>query len=320
MQFTPEAFEADLDAADYMIEIKAECHYNNGTQNVRYLQRLFYNQQEFAYYDSDVGYYIPKTEFGRPDVEYWNKDKHHLADRRGAIERFCKPCFEAWENIGAIGRRVEPSVTVSLMPQHEGSDTEQHMLMCTVFDFFPSAIKVKWYRNGQEEIEQVQATELYQNGDWTFQIHVMLETDIQKGDTFACEVHHSSLKTPKRVTWHPETSDSARHKQVTGIVGFVLGAVFIIVGLVIYIRGQKVQTSFRGPQCEHYAGCLLFVYSFPVVLDAVGEILKKFPSILLCYFGLSFSVVLAPFLEVCSCYMAAVSVLLIRVVDEVFRV
>ncbi|XP_075042568.1 H-2 class II histocompatibility antigen, E-S beta chain-like isoform X2 [Mixophyes fleayi] len=238
-------------AADFMAERKSECHYNNGTQSVRYLDRLFYNQEEFVYFDSDVGYFIPKTEFGRPDAEGWNKDKDIIEQEKNEEETFCKYNYNIIHSV-TTDRRVEPSVTVSLMPQHEDPDTEQRMLTCNVFDFFPSEIKVKWYRNDQEETEQVQSTELFQNGDWTFQTHVMLETDIQKGDTFACEVHHSSLKTPKRVTWHPETSDSARNKKVTGIVGFVLGAVFIIVGVVLYIRGRKVQTTFRGPQSEHF--------------------------------------------------------------------
>ncbi|XP_063794301.1 SMH class II histocompatibility antigen, beta-1 chain-like [Pseudophryne corroboree] len=137
---------------------------------------------------------------------------------------------------------------------HEDPDNEQHMLICNVFGFFPSEIEVKWYRNGQEETDQVQSTELFQNGDWTSQIHVMLETEIQKGDDYTCEVHHMSLTSPFRVTWKPEMSDSARNKVVTGIVGIVLGTVFIVVGLVMYIRGRKAQTSFRGPQTEHFIG------------------------------------------------------------------
>ncbi|XP_073417264.1 HLA class II histocompatibility antigen, DQ beta 2 chain-like [Dendrobates tinctorius] len=149
-------------------------------------------------------------------------------------------------------QRVKPKIVVSLLPQHENPHTVHHILQCNVFGFYPSEVEVKWYRNDQEETEQVQSSALFRNGDWTFQILVMLETEFQKGDTFTCEVHHKSLGDPKRVNWHPEISDSAKNKMATGIGGFVLGGIFLIAGIVIYMRGRKVETSLRGPQSEHF--------------------------------------------------------------------
>ncbi|CAJ0964997.1 unnamed protein product [Ranitomeya imitator] len=150
---------------------------------------------------------------------------------------------------------VEPKIKISLMSQYERPHTKQHILLCNVYGFFPSEIKVKWYRNDEEQTEQVEFTEPHHNGDWSYQMEVMLETEIQKGDTFTCEVHHESLKDPHRVNWHPESSDSAKNKMATGIVGIVLGLVFFIVGLVIYMRGRKVQASFPGHQNERKLFC-----------------------------------------------------------------
>ncbi|CAI9623425.1 unnamed protein product, partial [Staurois parvus] len=124
------------------------------------------------------------------------------------------------------------------------------MLACNVNGFYPSEIEVRWYRNDVEETAQVQSTDIFQNGDWTFQVLVMLETKIKKGDTFTCEVFHSSLETPTRIDWHPQESESARNKVATGIVGFVLGTILIIGGVVVYLRGRKAQMTFRGPQAE----------------------------------------------------------------------
>ncbi|XP_072287527.1 rano class II histocompatibility antigen, A beta chain-like [Pyxicephalus adspersus] len=239
-------------AVDYVYTIRGECHYMNGTQKVRYLQRHFYNQEEILYFDSDVGYFIPKTELGRPIAESWNKDKDIIEQQKAEVQRFCIYNYGVSENVGITGRRVKPAVKVSLMPRYEDTHSDHHMLVCNVFGFYPSRTEVKWYRNGQEETAQVQSTELLQNGDWTFQVLVMLETEINKEDVFTCEVHHKSLETPIRINWHPKTSDSAKSKMATGIVGFVLGAVFIIAGVLIYMRGQKVQTTFRGPQGEQF--------------------------------------------------------------------
>lgn len=141
---------------------------------------------------------------------------------------------------------------IQISLRHEDPHSEYHMLVCNVYGFYPSEIEVKWYRNNVEESAQVQSTEIFQDGDWTFQILVMLETEIEKGDTFTCEVLHSSLETPARVDWHPQESDSAKKKVVTGIVGFVLGAILIVAGVVVYMRGRKAQLLFRGPQTQQF--------------------------------------------------------------------
>ncbi|XP_077340787.1 H-2 class II histocompatibility antigen, E-S beta chain-like [Lithobates pipiens] len=241
--------EYRAEPADYVLEDKAECHYMNGTQKVKYLRRYFYNEEEQLYFDSYIGYFIAKTELGRPDAEYWNKNTEYIEQLRAEVQRFCIYNYEAIHGVTA-DRRVQPKIKISL--RHEDPHSEYHMLACNVYGFYPSEIEVKWYRNDVEETAQVQSTEIFQDGDWTFQILVMLETEIKKGDTFTCEVLHSSLETPARVDWHPQESDSARKKVVTGIVGFVLGAILIIAGVVVYMRGRKAQLLFRGPQTEHF--------------------------------------------------------------------
>ncbi|XP_044124203.1 H-2 class II histocompatibility antigen, E-S beta chain-like [Bufo gargarizans] len=239
-------------AVDYMTEIKSDCHFLNGTQQVRFLHRYFYNQEEFVYFDSEEGRYIAKTELGKPSAEAWNKDKDFIEREKSYVETFCKYNYGIATAVGVTDRRVQPEIVVSLIPRHEEPSTVHHLLQCNVFGFYPSEVEVKWYRNNQEETELVTSSVVFKNGDWTFQILVMLETEIQSSDTFTCEVHHSSLEAPHRVDWHPEISDSDRSKMATGIGGFVLGAVFLIAGIVMYLRGRKVQTSFRGPQSENF--------------------------------------------------------------------
>ncbi|NXV53797.1 HB2L protein, partial [Uria aalge] len=62
-------------------------------------------------------------------------------------------------------------------------------------------IEVKWLKNGQEETEHVVSTEVMQNGDWTYQVLVMLETTPQRGDTYTCQVEHVSLRHPVTQHW-----------------------------------------------------------------------------------------------------------------------
>ncbi|XP_069800408.1 rano class II histocompatibility antigen, D-1 beta chain-like isoform X2 [Dendropsophus ebraccatus] len=218
---------------------------------MRFLHRLFYNQEEFVYFDSDVGKYIAKTEFGKPVAVYYNNDKDYIDQMRMRVETFCKNNYEVAKTAGITGRKAQPEVVVSVMPC-EDTSTVHHILLCYVFGFYPSKVEVKWYRNGQVETDQVQSSALFHNGDWTSQILVMLETEIQRGDTFTCEVQHSSLGAPHRVDWNPQVSDSAKSKNAAGIGGFVLGTIVLLAGIGMYMKGQKDQTLLRVPQNEQF--------------------------------------------------------------------
>lgn len=94
---------------------------------------------------------------------------------------------------------VQPDVTVYL----ERLPILQHhnVLLCSVTDFYPGDIKIRWFRNGQEERAGVMSTGLIRNGDWTFQIMVMLEMTPELGDVYTCLVDHASLLSPVSVEW-----------------------------------------------------------------------------------------------------------------------
>jgi len=74
-------------------------------------------------------------------------------------------------------------------------------LLCAVTGFYPAEIEVKWFKNGQEETEHVVSTDVIQNGDWTYQVLVMLETSPQRGEAFTCQVEHASLPQPLTQHW-----------------------------------------------------------------------------------------------------------------------
>lgn len=76
-----------------------------------------------------------------------------------------------------------------------------NLLVCSVTDFYPARIKVRWFRNGQEETVGVVSTKVIQNGDWTYQVLVMLEMTPQRGDVYTCHVEHPSLQSPVSVEW-----------------------------------------------------------------------------------------------------------------------
>ncbi|NP_001120424.1 uncharacterized protein LOC100145508 precursor [Xenopus tropicalis] len=233
---------------DFVFQYKSQCYFRNGTENVRSLVLYIHNQEEWTYFDSDVGLFIAKTELGKPDADYWNGQKDLLEKERAVVDTVCKHNYQM-DKPAAVDRKSLPNVkivnTKTLDLEHE------NLITCFVDGFFPPMIKVTWLKNGIEEGEQVTSSELLPDGDWAFEIHVMLETTIKHGDTFTCRVEHSSLQQPISVNWEPDVSESAHNKMLTGIVGFVLGSIFIIVGLIVYLRSKKTMTRFSVVQNEN---------------------------------------------------------------------
>ncbi|KAJ6652543.1 hypothetical protein lerEdw1_011449 [Lerista edwardsae] len=132
------------------------------------------------------------------------------------------------------------SLQLQITPTDADPSSSPHtLLVCSVDSFFPAKIKITWLRNGQEEDEgRVVSTGLIRNGDWTFSVQVMLETQPERGDVYACRVEHASLPEPTSVQWEPQ-SDSARSKMWAGVVGLLLGLAFAVPGLALHLRSKK---------------------------------------------------------------------------------
>ncbi|XP_035428292.1 class II histocompatibility antigen, B-L beta chain-like [Cygnus atratus] len=210
----------------------AECHYLNGTERVRFLVKSIYNRQQYVHFDSDVGHYVADTELGKPVADYWNSQPEILENAKAAVDRFCRHNYEVLDPF-IVKRRVEPKVRVS--PMQSSSLPQTDRLACYVTGFYPAEIEVKWFKNGQEETKHVVSTDVIQNGDWTYQVLVMLESTPQHGDTYKCQVEHVSLQSPITHEW-VLPADAARGKMLTGVGGFVLGLIFLALGLFLYVR------------------------------------------------------------------------------------
>uniref|UniRef100_A0A8C0WNL2 Ig-like domain-containing protein n=1 Tax=Castor canadensis TaxID=51338 RepID=A0A8C0WNL2_CASCN len=175
-----------VSTACFLEQVKHERYFSNGMKRVRgrYLVR-------YVRFDSDLGQYKVVTKLGRADAEYWNSQKDCLAQKRAAVDRFCRYNHRIGESF-TVQRRGEP-VCVSL--QHH------NILVCSVSRFYPGHIEVTWFWNGQEEEAGVVSTGLLQNGDWTFQTLVMLETVPQNGEVYTCQVEHPSLMNAVTIEW-----------------------------------------------------------------------------------------------------------------------
>ncbi|XP_072497765.1 DLA class II histocompatibility antigen, DR-1 beta chain-like isoform X1 [Notamacropus eugenii] len=224
---------------DFVFQYKGECYFTNGTERVRLVFRDIYNGEEDVRFDSDVGQFVAVTELGRPDAEYWNGQEEILEEYRGYVDTVCRHNYRVHKPF-TLDRRVQPRVTIS----PSKTDALQHLLVCSVTGFYPSKIKVTWFKNGQEETAGIVSTGVIQHGDWTYQTLVMLEMTPQSRDVYTCSVEHASLQSPISVEWRAQ-SESAQSKLLSGIGGFVLGLIFLSVGSIIHLKNKKGHT---GPQ------------------------------------------------------------------------
>uniref|UniRef100_A0A8D2CNZ8 Ig-like domain-containing protein n=1 Tax=Sciurus vulgaris TaxID=55149 RepID=A0A8D2CNZ8_SCIVU len=216
----------------FLQQMKAECHFFNGTERVWHVTRYIFNHEELLCFDSDVGEFRAVSELGRPIAEDLNSQKDILDNYRAAVDRCRNHAFVSL----MLKRRVNPKVTV--YPKKAQPLQHHNFLVCSVSGFYPGHIEVRWFRNSQEEEARVVSTGLIQNGDWTFQVLVMLETVPQSGEVYSCQVEHPSLMSPVTVEWRVQ-SESAWSKMLSGVGIFVLGLLFLVVGMFIYYRNQK---------------------------------------------------------------------------------
>ncbi|KAM3658054.1 class II histocompatibility antigen, B-L beta chain-like [Ammospiza maritima maritima] len=223
----PPAAGAELSGV-FQEMVKSECHFINGTERVRFVKRFIYNREQYVHFDSDVGHFVGDTPYGEEVARHWNSDPEWMEHRRDAVDRHCRHNYQLSTPF-LVERQVPPSVSISLVPP-SSSQPGPGRLLCSVMDFYPAAIQVRWFQGQQELSEHVVATDVVPNGDWTYQLLVLLETPPRRGLSYSCQVEHVSLEQPLRRHWEMPP-DAARSKMLTGIGGFVLGFVFLALGL-----------------------------------------------------------------------------------------
>uniref|UniRef100_A0A8C0GVB3 Ig-like domain-containing protein n=1 Tax=Chelonoidis abingdonii TaxID=106734 RepID=A0A8C0GVB3_CHEAB len=213
---------------NFLYQEKWDCYLPTGTGGVRFVWRGIYAGSNH-HFRQRPGVFEAERSWGARHRR-WNKDPTSWR-RSAAVDTFCRHNY---------GRSIQPKVKVS--PTKSGSPPHPHLLVCSVTGFYPSGIEIKWLKNGQEQTAGVVSTELLQNGDWTFQILVMLEMSPRRGDVYTCQVEHISLQGPLTAQ-----SDSARSKMLTGVGGFMLGLIFLAPGLLIYLKNKKGERLRAGP-------------------------------------------------------------------------
>uniref|UniRef100_A0A3P9CYT3 H-2 class II histocompatibility antigen, E-S beta chain-like n=1 Tax=Maylandia zebra TaxID=106582 RepID=A0A3P9CYT3_9CICH len=189
-----------LSTADGFLEYTMDrCVFNStDPKDIEFIRSYYFNKVEDVRFSSSVGEYVGYTEPGLKYAENWNKDQGQLAAMRAAKETYCKT------NVGLNYQTVitqSPPPTVKLRSMTPLSSQHPAMLVCSVYDFYPSEIKVSWLRDGKEVSSDVTSTEEMADGDWYYQTHSHLEYTHRSGEKISCVVEHASLEKPLITDW-----------------------------------------------------------------------------------------------------------------------
>ncbi|NXC37182.1 HB2J protein, partial [Campylorhamphus procurvoides] len=90
-----------------------ECHFINGTERVRFVERYIYNREQLMQLDSDLGYHVGDTPFGELWARAANSDPQWMEYQRSTVDRHCRHNYEVFSPF-TVERRVPPSPFQSL--------------------------------------------------------------------------------------------------------------------------------------------------------------------------------------------------------------
>nr|AYN72185.1 MHC class II antigen beta chain [Oreochromis niloticus] len=227
-----------LSTADGFLEyVVGRCVFNSTElKDIEYIYSYYFNKVEDVRFSSSVGKYVGYTEPGLKNAENWNNLPGQLAAMNAQKETYCQQHIGLW-NKNVLSKSAPPTVKL-----HSTTPLSSHhpaMLVCSVYDFFPSKIKVSWLRDGKEVTSDVTSTEEMADGDWYYQTHSHLEYTPRSGEKISCVVEHASLDKPLITDWDPSMPESERNKLAIGGSGLILGLILSLAGFIYYKRKAR---------------------------------------------------------------------------------
>ncbi|KAJ8268346.1 hypothetical protein COCON_G00135180 [Conger conger] len=149
------------------------------------------------------------------------------------IKQDCVPRLKKFYEHGKemINRKERPEVAIR---SRSGAGL---VLVCTVTGFYPREISVTWERDGKTISENVLATDILPNHDFTYQVQKSVDVPDNDPRKYTCCVEHSSLPEALCVHWDPPGAGlSPKH---IGIIAFFCVFMVLLISALIWRRRRQ---------------------------------------------------------------------------------
>ncbi|XP_073498025.1 class I histocompatibility antigen, F10 alpha chain-like isoform X1 [Phyllobates terribilis] len=198
-----------------------------------------YDGREFMALDTQTWTYVPTMAQAQITTQRWNSPEEQVGERnKNYLENICIEWLQKYVENGKedLERRVRPQVKVS--GQEKGDTMKLH---CQVYGFHPRAVDVKWMKNGEDEVHLYETSPVLPNPDGTYQIRVSAEVTPKEGDSYSCNVDHSSLEQELNIVWEPKSSRVSPTAVVIAVViaVAVVTLLAVVIGVFVYKKKQR---------------------------------------------------------------------------------
>lgn len=193
-------------------------------------------------FDGDEEFYVDQqkkeTIWRRPEFSTFGDFDPQGGLRTVATEKHNLDIMIKRSNSTAAVKEV-PEVTV--FPKSHVELGQPNTLICAVDNIFPPVVNITWLSNGHPVTEGVSETSFLSKNDHSFLKISYLTFLPSADDIYDCRVEHWGLEEPLLKHWEPEipTPMSELTETVVCALGLAVGLVGIVVGTVFIIQGLR---------------------------------------------------------------------------------
>ncbi|XP_077082071.1 RLA class I histocompatibility antigen, alpha chain 11/11-like isoform X2 [Siphateles boraxobius] len=210
------------------------CEYDDETEDSQGFDQYGYDGEDFISLDLKEDRYTAHVPQATPTVMKWNDDKTQLTSLKQYYDYECVYWLKRFLELRKkdLERRAPE---VSLLQKNPSSP-----VVCHATGFDPSGVSITWFKNGQEQYEDVDLGELLPNEDETFQktSSLYVSPDDWKNNQFTCEVEHQGETIQK--TEDEIKSNYRPTKPYFTILCVMGGVIVLVICIVVHIIHKKL--------------------------------------------------------------------------------
>ncbi|XP_072285816.1 class II histocompatibility antigen, M alpha chain [Pyxicephalus adspersus] len=204
------------------------------------LLKMFDEDQMFHYNFADHS-----TSAWLRDFDQWSSQTFPSAKDISADVAFCN-IFR--ENLTTALEDIMPEARggthVTVFTAHPLRILKPNTLICFINDVYPPALTITWRQNGKVLSTELNANAYFALGDLTFQAFSYLNITPRYDDVYSCDVQVAGDNRTIVSYWVPDypVPSELLENALCGL-GFALGILFLILGLIILCLTKRLQDT-----------------------------------------------------------------------------